>query len=224
MIILLTLIAMITFIAIKAKNKYLSWKSSAWLASAYLAGLLLLVPLLYGLPTQDFAKPIKYSENSMTLAQQPWNLSHYVTQAYLDKQKGIHKNSSQTFKLEGHKLGFKIAGNPGSDIIYINRKNVSDGEIKVDTYVATHFVEGIDFTKQILPPDISLQNGILSISDYQQRLNFKRFQSDFTLAQFKMNHENDTGAIFGGEFIYISVPKSLEIDKGNGKARIISND
>jgi len=79
-------------------------------------------------------------------------------------------------------------------------------------------VGGIDFTKLILPPAVSLQKGTLSITAASpQRLDFKQFKADVLVDQFKTQNMRNlyTGRVsFGFQIIYIRVPKSLEINEG----------
>jgi hypothetical protein len=144
----------------------------------------------------------------------------------IDKQQGVYKNKSVTFKIDKKTLGFKISDNSGYNQIFIERKDVDNGQIEVNTYVAKHFINGIDITKLLLPPNISFQNGILTVgSNEQQILDFKKFTPDFTLEQFKPTSAENNQSMsmnFAGRVVYIRAPKSLEIDKGTSNVNIIS--
>ncbi|MHB1652644.1 MAG: hypothetical protein ACYCVD_09245 [Desulfitobacteriaceae bacterium] len=215
----------IMLIVVKVKSKFTSWKANVWVAGAYLAGLILLVPVLGLLPIHDFIKPSK--DVNQTVSQlDPGELFQYAAQGHLDKQNGVYKNSSRTFKLDGNKLGFAIS-DAGYNNILIERKKVDDGQIEVSTYTTSSFIDGIDFTKQIAPPTVSFQNNTLLIkSDKQQRLDFTRFEADFTLDQFKhinMHGNQRMASNFGWKVLYVRVPQKLEIDKGNYNVKIVSN-
>lgn len=111
--------------------------------------------------------------------------------------------------------------------IIIERKDVDDGQIEVSTYVTSQFVQGIDFTKRVLPPLISLDKGMLFIKLNQPlNLDYRQFQNDFILDQFNSDqskHRNNSSMniLMGWKAIYIRVPKSMAIDKGNNNIEII---
>ena len=226
---LLFILAIIVIVAaIKPKTSafVISWKRSLLIAGLYLAGLILLVPILYLLPNKDFIKLHENANKTEALSQyNAGDLYYNSAKGNIDEQQGFYKNSSVTFKIYKKTLRFKASNNTGYNQIFIERKGVDDGKIEVNTYVATHFIEDIDITKQISPPNISFKDGILTIKTERQSLGFKRFNLDFTLKQFKPAYiENNRGMStnFGGRVVYIRVPKSLEIDKGTNNVNIIN--
>ena len=200
-------------------SAFISWRRSFIAAGLYLGVLIVLVPILYLLPDEGFIKLIEDRNQAETISQNAITdlTNHIPLVGDLDKQKGLYKNSSHTFKVDTKKLAFNGSANAINQI-FIERKDVDDGEIEVCTYVTTQSAGNFDFTKLVLPPVISYENGTLSFkSANQQKLDFNRFNSDFTVAQFKnlnMGVENGMSWGFGWKVIYIRVPKSLEIDKG----------
>lgn len=117
---------------------------------------------------------------------------------------------------------------PNYNQIFIERKEADDGEIEVSTYVPTQIAGDIDFTKLVLPPNISFQNGTLSIkTGKQQTLDFKRFNANFTMDQFKlvnMGFNNGLSPNFGLKVVFIRFPKNLQIEKGINNVQMISNN
>jgi hypothetical protein len=149
----------------------------------------------------------------------------------LDNQPGLYRNSSQTFNNDTKKLAFKVSSNSGNHPIFVARKKVDDGKIEVSTYVATQLAGTIDFTKLVLPPIITYQNGTLSVESTHQSLNFIECNADFTINQFKnqnMEDRNGLSTNFGEGVIYVRVPKSLEIENeeknGMSDVHMISSD
>ena len=210
---LLLIIAIVLIVAkIRPKiSTLISWKRSALIAGIYLAVLILLVPVMYLLPGKDFKQLVRSTNNTVILPQ--------LDAKNLDK---LYKNSNQAFQFDKKTLGFKVADNTGYNQIYVERKGLDDGKIEISIYAATQVFAGIDFTKLILPPDVSIKNGILTIKSHQQKLDFKKFNPDFILDQFKPDNIGYNGGMFGWKAVYVRVPKSLEIDKGTYNVNIIS--
>ena len=208
-------------------SAFVTWRRSFIVAGIYLGILILIVPILYMLPNEGLNELGENRNQAETISQNTINdlLNHIPLKGDLDKQAGLYRNSNNTFKVDTKKLGFNGSANANYQI-FVERKDVDDGEIEISTYTATHTVGNADFTKLILPPVISYKNGMLSMkSANQQRLDFKQFNSDFTIAQFKnqtwgIGSDVSSGFGFGWKMIYIRVPKSLEIDKENFNDRI----
>lgn len=222
---LLLIIIAIVFIVPKIRLKisaYISWKSNLIVAGLYLGVLIMLVPISYLLPDNDFIKLIDDKDQSVLRSQNAISnlYNDLPLKVDLDKQAGVYKLSSQTFQVAAKKLSFKFdeAIPSGNHQVFVERKDVDDGEFEVSTYVATQLVGGIDFTKLISPLAVSFQNGTVSFgSARHQRFDFRQFIPDFTVNQFKGQtfwNLNRGSAIFSGQIIYLRVPKSLELDQG----------
>ena len=213
-------------------STFVTWRRSFIVAGIYLGVLILIVPILYMLPNQGLSKLAENKTQTEMLSQNAIsNLNnHLPLEGDLAKQPGLYRNSNYTFKVDTKKLAFNGSTNTNNQI-FVERKDVDDGEIEVSTYAATHTVVNVDFTKLILPPVISYTKGMLSIkSANQQQLDFKQFNSDFTVAQFKnltkgVGNAVSSGFGFGWKMIYIRVPKNLEIDKGkyDGQIQMLSS-
>lgn len=227
LIVLIIAIITIAFIVptIRAKiNICKTWKGSFILTGLYLGVLILMVPMLTVLPDNNYINLAEDSDRDLAFTSQDLILNvdfaNHLTEESLDKHQGFYKISSQTFKADTNKLSFLLydSSNNGRYRIFVEQKEVDDGEIEVSAYATTQLAGGVDFTKLMLPPVISFQKGTLSFkSPSRQSLEFKQFKNDFTLDQFKLqNHGISMGMSgnLGGEVIYIRVPKSLEIDKG----------
>lgn len=223
---LIAVIFFLAMIAAKISSKiyvFMTWKRSEILAGVYLGILLLLVPILNALPKNDFLKTDSSESSNMSQSSTP-DLFNLMAKGDLDQLQGVYKNNTQTFKVDQPTLKFDLPPNSGYNQIFIERKGVDDGEIEVRTYVATQFTEGIDFTKLILPPKVSFQNGVLALKSEQQKLDFKLFKTDFTVGQFKPEDMINIGRMsmyFGWKAVYVRVPKSLEIDQGKYHVQII---
>lgn len=203
---------------------FVTWRRSLIVAGIYLGILILIVPILYVLPNEGLNKLGENWSQGEIMSQNPIT-DLLPLKGDLDKQPGLYRNSNHTFKVDAKKLAFNESVN-GNNQIFVERKDVDDGEIEVSTYAATHTVGNVDFTKLILPPVTSYKDGMLSIkSANQPRLNFNQFNSDFTVAQFKnltkgVGNGRSSSFGFGWKMIYIRVPKSLEIDEGNYNGQI----
>ena len=227
LIVLIIAIITIAFIVPTIRTKISirkTWKGSFILTGLYLGVLILMVPLLTVLPDNNYIKLIENSDHDLefTLSQDIFrdvDFVNHLTEESLNKHQGFYKISTQTFKANTNKLLFLLDDSfiNGHYRIFVEQKDVDDGEIGVSTYATTQLAGGIDFTKLMLPPAISFQKGTLYFkSPSRQSLEFKQFKNDFTLDQFKLqNYRNSMGMSvnLGGKVIYIHIPKSLEIDK-----------
>lgn len=205
----------------------LSWKKALLLTGLYLGVLIMLVPLFYMLPDIYFHKIVENKAQAIATSQNLMNdlYNHHIpTEGDLAKLEGIYKNSSHTFKIDSNKLSFNLQPNTGSYHVFIERKDVDDGEIDLSTYTTAQYMGEVNFTKRLIPPEITLKNGMLSLGAYnRQTLEFKQFNADFTADQFNNQtssiHEMSTN--FGNQIVYLRVPKSLEINRGVLEDRIL---
>jgi len=198
----------------------ITWKWSFIFAILYLGILILLVPMLYMLPDNGFNKLMVDNNHPETMSQNSYtDLSNGLSlTGDLNQQNGLYTNSSSIFKVNAMKLAVILDERmTGEYQIFVAPKGVDDGVIEVFTYVATQpqLGGGLDFTKLISPPTILFQKDTLSfMSASRQTLNFKQFNADFTVDQFKKQNSGGVSANFGRKIIYICVPKSLELEKG----------
>ncbi|ODA39875.1 hypothetical protein [Desulfosporosinus sp. BG] len=233
LILLIVIIIAIAFIVPKIGFKLarISWRGSLMVSGLYLGILIVAVPILYLLPKEGYSQTIENRDRAITLSQNTISdlYSHDLSaEKDLDELPGLYKNSSHTFKVDSKNLSFNVPSNVGLYPILVARKNIDDGDIDVCTYVATQFVGEIDYTKFILPPIITFQNGTLSFTSTHQSLDFIQCSADFTINQFKHQNtgeENGLSTTFGDKVVYIRVPKSLIISNGmNNNIHLISSD
>lgn len=204
--------------------RLLSWKVGAIFTGLYLGVLSMFVPVLYMLPDKDFIKTDAHKDQAIVTSQNLINNlynQHFPAEKDLAKLEGIYKNSSQTFPVDSSKLSFNQQ-TTGSYHVLIERKGVDDGEINISTYVTAQYIGDVNFSKRLFPPVISLKNGILSIRGRNyQSFEFKHFNSDFTVDQFEnQNSRINEMSHFGDQIIFIRVPKSLDINKGESEGQI----
>lgn len=192
----------------------LSWKKNSFFAGLYLALLIILVPISYLLPTQEFTQSSE--DKSQNINYSPTDvIDSFSSTENPDQIQGVYKNSTQTFKLDTHALSFNEAINRGNYQIFIKRNGINDGQIEVSTYIYKQFYGKIDLTKRIPPPSISLQNGKLTIETIEHpNFEFKQFLADFTVDQFRPHNQewfNSSRSPSDWRIIYLRVPQSLEI-------------
>ena len=218
LIILISIILWITKVLRPEVNRLITWKNNLILAIGYIALLILAVPISNFLPTQDFIQQEEDKAGTMQTSPKYSNdlfAYPFPSEGKFDELPEVYKNSSQKFKLDTNVLSFSGSLQTEYNQIFIERVDSQSEEIEVDTYLAPHFIDEIDFTWKVLPPQISLKNGILFIQvPNRQNLEFRRFKLDFTINQFKQVKSNPSGmssAHFGWKAVYLRVPKNLEI-------------
>ena len=234
MIILVILLCLLGLTLISFKNKknrntLLSWRGNLIFSGIYLAVLLAAVPIFYALPKEGFSKLVNHNNQAQELAQNTLSAlynNHLPPGGNLDNHSGLYKNSSHTFSIDTNSIDTKkliINEVPpaGSQPVFVTRKKVDDGKIEVSTYIAPQIDNTIDFTKLVLPPIITYQNGTLSLDAPHQSLNFIQFNPDFMVNQFKKQNPGryaNSYISLGQTIVYIRIPKSLEIgnDPNNG--------
>ncbi|SDG11256.1 hypothetical protein [Desulfosporosinus hippei] len=222
LLIFLIVIVIVFFIPVVRAKLFtlLSWKITLTLAGLYLGILMMIVPILYILPENCLIKNNETKDQvvatSQNLISDLYN-KRVPSERDLSKLEGIYKNSSHTFNADSNHLSVNIQASTGSRHVFIERKAVDDGQIGVSSYATAQYIGDVNFTKLISPPTFTLQNGTLSLKPPgHQILNFKQLNADFTINQFSNRnyaiHELSTN--FGEQIVYIRVPKSLVIDKG----------
>lgn len=228
-LLVLPVIVMVILLSVKIKARSFTWTINAMAAVIYLACLLLLVPVFYLVPNRGLSANAKSASDSLSQQdsldfQEIYNLA---ARGRLDQQSGVYKMSSQTFKLDGNTLRFAISDPEYQNNIVVLRKSVEDGKIEVAAYTTSSGVNGIDFSRKILPPDVSVQKDTLSVKQGpRQNLDFSRFQNDFTVAQFKegnifANQAVGTSVRFGWRFLVLHIPQNIIIDTGNTHLNMI---
>jgi len=218
------IIVAIIFVGPKVRSiigSVLTWRRNLILAGVYLGILILLVPMLYMLPNNDFTKLMEdRNQAEKTISQNSFTdlNNNLPLVGDFDQQNGLYKNSSHTFKVDTTKLAVIVDERMTGDYqIFVERKSVDDEEIEISTFVTTQppLKGSLDFTKLISPPTITFQKDTLSLmSASRQTVDFTQFNADFTVDQFKKHNYGGASANFGQNVIYIRVPKSLELDKG----------
>lgn len=224
-LLLFVVILLAVILAKKMASKYnhlMTWKNNGLFAAAYLGVFLILVPISIYLLNNGLYPSGEEKSQRITKAPDEWNksLAHLYLDLDGDKLQELYQSSSQTFQFKTNRL--TLAGSSNKElipIIYIERKETDDGEIGVSTYTIPHYAGYFDFTKLVLPPEISVENGSLLVKESRsQNLEFKHFKPDFTVQQFKDNpdsYEVNT-AYLGWKVILLRIPKNLEIINSGG--------
>ncbi|WP_425803458.1 hypothetical protein ACHOLT_17980 [Desulfitobacterium sp. Sab5] len=200
-------------LSVRILSRYVSWKRNILFAGVYLAILILLVPLSYLLPRQEFTQA-ETNKNEMNLSSPEDVVTLFSSEDNPDQIKGIYKNKSQTFTAHVNSLSFDSSVNRGNNLVFIKRKAVDDGEVEMSSYTNELLVGGINYTKFILPPNVLLDDGYLSIKEpSHQSFEYKQFMADFTIDQFKhLNSKSlDSYSNQDWNIIYLYVPQSMEI-------------
>jgi hypothetical protein len=201
-------------------NRFITWRNNLIFAGIYLGLLLLLFPVASFLLRDGFHQSNSDIKNLLAVkAPKDWTASpdtyHLSKEEVSDRISEMHQSSSQKFKVNTNRLIIADSDDLRNLQIFIKRKDIDDGEIEVGTYISPQYAGNIDFTQLVLPPKISLENGNMRIElQSQEKLEFKRFNADFTINQFKPDNW-DTREMntvrYGSRVVYIHIPKSMEI-------------
>lgn len=215
-------------------------RKNTGIALLYLLVLALTVPVIYLLPGNGgWAKGIYY-EQSINGKDLPFSSDddpmvgmEFGAQGNRDS---YYRISEQNFKVAGNHLDFRVTvsfnnGDAGYTQILIKRKTVDDGEIGVAIYAGKHYLDHLNYTERVIPPNVQMQGSVLNITGEKQapsQLIFRRMAEDFTQSQFQQEEYGMSGSAFSGGsvsgIIYVEVPKSLEVGKDlNNYAQVSEN-
>lgn len=215
------------------------WKTNLLIAVAYLALLVVSIPLALFLDQGEFFQSRNAQAQGM-LAEAPADWSedggryHIFENEPLERQAGLVENSRQTYAADTPQLRIQTAGSTGYGRIFLERKKNADGLIEVSTYVAPHYArtdtfKPIDFTKLVAPPQITWEAGVLKIGDpVKQSFEFKMYSDSFPVWQFKeekqSNHIGGGSMTFGEKGILVRIPPGVEVvDGDSGEFTWVSN-
>lgn len=208
-------------------HRIYKWKTNLLIAGAYLALLILSIPLGVLFDQSEFLQSRNAKDQGL-LAEAPSNWSevsrgvHIIEDEPLKAQAGLVENSHQTFEITAPQLEIRPGNSSNYGRIFLEQKEKADGIIEVSTYVAPHQTrtdasQFIDFTKMIPPPKINFEEGILRIeAPIRRNLVFKDFSDSFLVNQFKEVRQDYRGGsmIFGEKVILIRVPSDVEVFEG----------
>lgn len=194
---------------------WLTWKNNLPLAGGYLVFLMLFVSLAMNLPKDYLIHPGE-NANGVIMQDITFDFPDLSSPPVEDLSQipNIYKNCSRTFKLNRNTLKFSTQPETEYRQILIERKKTDDNEIEVSTYVAPHWIGPINLTHLVQPPQILLVDGTLVINPpLQQKLDFKRFDGDFSVKQFRSvdSYPLEHSANMGWKAVYLRIPKNLEI-------------
>ena len=241
------LFLIIVFIYLLAKfvrprlRRVYRWKTNLLLAGAYLALLVVFIPLaLFVEQGEFFQSRNDQAQGLFTEAPANWSEDgrryHIFEDEPLERQAGLVENSRQTYAAATPRLKIKTSGSGGHGRIFLERKKNADGIIEVSTYAASHYVrtdssapQSFDFTKLVAPPQITWEEGLLKIEDpVKQRFGLKVYGDSFPVRQFKGEKQGYYGGgaamVFGEKGVVVRIPADMEVvDGDSGEFTWMSN-
>lgn len=150
-------------------------------------------------------------------------------QEQLDKEKTFDElredlKSGQSEKIdekyilaEEHFEGFenqtlKITANLENwSYIYVERKDVNDGKIKLVTYQPLLMIDGADFSELLKSYEIKLKDDTLSIRSSQQDLHLSIMHSPFPVRMLTNVSMLEHHSNHGEQLIYLTIPRDLQL-------------
>jgi len=189
-------------------------KSVFWI---YCAVLLSSPFIVHRLPTDPLVRNAAVDSPQYTQAQQAASHFYEITkEGKLDSTPGIYKYASQSYPINGNRLGIVSNGNPDFELV-VERKDGDDSTIEVSTYGTAFVFQNININQRIPSPKIILEENLLTIHPPESiSLNYIRFSYDLTAIQFignfSMRNLFPEPTLLGREAVVLQIPKSLEID------------
>ncbi|MQR95970.1 hypothetical protein [Fictibacillus phosphorivorans] len=109
-------------------------------------------------------------------------------------------------------------GETGIMSVFAERKNTNDGEIEASYFVGKSYIDGVDFTNELHPPELLLNGQQLTVNNPTLvTVSFSRFSPGFAYSQFSEGghfSQENRSSVIGRDFILLKVPNEIEI-KGN---------
>lgn len=180
---------------------------------AYMLVLILSLPLVYVLKTDDFNKQFKQSDadqNQIALIQ-----SNFYDSINSGNITNIEKYKVNSFRFTDivDELRFDVATSSGLIPTWVQKKPINDGIIEVSTYKTPYVVGGLDITSQLPPLEIFIYKGVLKVESKRIDLNTYRFNTNFPTTQFHKNStEFNNQSYYGVQGVYVSIPKDMVVD------------
>lgn len=194
-----------------------------WILGGYLIILLAAVLFLPMLPKENF--PTAVSEEVRTQAQRGHvDLQQAALAGRPEQIDGAAKLKQWDFAFSGNQLQVTGADNSSGVMIIADQKDTNDGKIEVISYATKTILEGIDVTKDIKLPKVSLEGNILEITMPEQyRVEIAKFSKDFVMTQLtRAGKEQGTQNIIGAQVLYLRIPQKVQI--GANKLGILFAD
>ncbi len=106
-------------------------------------------------------------------------------------------------------------GETGIMSVFAERKSANDGEIEASYYLGKSYIDGVDFTEELHPPELLLNGQQLTVNNPTLvTVSFSRFSPGFAYSQFSKNEhfsQENRSSVIGRDFILLKVPNDIEI-------------
>lgn len=198
---------------VKRSSSVIPKKLTYWLLLVYFA-ILLLSAGIVGLMGENSIETVdrvsmKYDDEDEVVGQL-YQALNQGDLAQIDRQLLTFEDR---LKYEGSHLDLNINNEDEYIRVYVERKESNDHEIEVYVFGNSLFVDGYNFSDDLLPPSIQLKGDVLTInpSEYQ-KVQLWMLKKEFTVNQFK---KDSMKYISGTELIepnvYLRIPKDLQL-------------
>jgi hypothetical protein len=188
---------------VNSARKYVTVKITHWLLIIYTGTLLLAIAispmiLIYGMPEIENKQKVNMFEALMKGETEKVPLLAEDSFAYERQSLSIHRP-----------VGID-EGTP----IFIERKTNDDRKIDAYVFASGMEVNGYDFSKRLLPNEVSITDDTLTIlPPTQQKIDIAMVKKEFTINQFTGKKDNENRIIgHEGRAVYLRIPKGLKIE------------
>lgn len=208
--IVIFLIVVIAAILMKGK-KFVTIKFTYWLLLIYF-GILFISITAAGLVIGDTPR-VKEVVSEHDIKEKSIELEKQLsTGKYSDiNANHILKHSSFEYRQESLKLMMNGNFVPR---VFIEKKDQDDDMIDAYAYTSGLYINGVDFTEQIIAPKFDLMNDQLEIHSTvdQKEINLSMMKNEFTITQFSGSSSVFDPIEYNEPIIYLRLPKSLVLE------------
>lgn len=210
----------IAFLSINKRKKFVTVKITHWLLVIYVG------VLLFSMAAAPFVadgklharetvseKELSQADNQLHQALRRGKIED-IDERYLVNQKNFDNYQGKTLEID------TIYGDVPE--LYVERKQVDDGKIEVFCYASELTIDSIDFTDMAGEPlSYVLENNILTIKPPKEReVNVSIVKNEFTMNQFTEAREKGSHIIVNSPYLYMRIPKTLELIEGTEMSAI----
>lgn len=200
----LTLIALILVLPFlfKGNSKYFSAKITHWLLMVYT------VVLLLSLVVVSFMK----IEEPAASGGQWVDIYEAASNGGVSELDPDNILVEKSFELTGEELQIAAVYAQQETNVFVESKESIEGMVKVMVLGNGPYINGMDLSKEFIPPSIRLEKNVLSINYPEfQEINAAVIKKEFTINQFMGTSIFHDWIEFQPPIIYIEVPANLKL-------------
>ncbi|WP_421383120.1 hypothetical protein ACOJQI_02220 [Bacillus salacetis] len=216
LLIVAAIIAFAFFLAKPLGEKLLNGKRGNMIFRGYLILLVIGALVSNVIPVDSsFKGEIKTDTEVKKANEQDGAFFRMVHEGKIDEAEGAMKAGEWEFDFEGEGIRVPNSGSQYMPVV-VEIKDEDDGKIEVAYYVSRAFIENIDVTEEITPPEVDIVDSVIRIlPPPAEEIKIAKVTQPYPFTQFHGGNnpfEEEHRTYLGQEVIYLKVPKGVKVD------------